>query len=104
MTPASEHTSTHCDRFVAAAQDGIARLLAGDGLDIVFQPVVLLARADVYGYEAFVRAHAPYTDPLALFAAARRAQTFTILRWAAETGWKAMHVEGPLWRARGGKR
>ncbi len=72
MTPASEHTSTHCDRFVAAAQDGIARLLAGDGLDIVFQPVVLLARADVYGYEAFVRAHAPYTDPLALFAAARR--------------------------------
>ncbi len=38
---------------------------------MVFQPVVMLDKAEIYGYEAFVRAPAPYANPLALLAAAR---------------------------------
>ena len=56
---------------IAPMRDELTRILVDANPPMVFQPVVMLDRAEVYGYEAFVRAPAPYENPLALLAAAR---------------------------------
>ena len=56
---------------IAPMRDELTRILVDANPPMVFQPVVMLDGAEVYGYEAFVRAPAPYENPLALLAAAR---------------------------------
>jgi EAL domain-containing protein (putative c-di-GMP-specific phosphodiesterase class I) len=59
-------------------------VLAGTGIDAIFQPIVELATAEVVGFEALTRGPAgtPLENPLALLAAAERAGGVEELDWS----------------------
>src|SRR3954447_15805752 len=66
------------------------------GVRAVYQPVVDIAREDVVGYEALVRAEPPLASPAELFAAAAAAGMTAELDWACRAAAFKGAIEGGL--------